>query len=149
MSFAEVTLERKGCIQYIRKRKYIEINSLKNRLSVTTFVLKETFSLNIVSGRAKCLIQKMFLGGSRSSWINWAWGVKTLWCTSFITTRLVWDVKSIKLLKLSCELSGYINENSFLVFCYISFDYKLYNSYDVFIKVICHYFFGHWFPHIQ
>ena len=63
--FAEATLELKGSIQYIRKRKFIEIVSLEKHLNITTFMLKGTFFLKIMSGSIQCLIQKMFLGGSR------------------------------------------------------------------------------------
>ena len=57
-------LELKGSIQYI-KRIFIEIISSKKYLNITTSVLKDTFSLKIVSGSIQCLIQKVFLGSSR------------------------------------------------------------------------------------
>ena len=50
MTVAGVILEYKGSIQNIRKWKFIEIISLKKYLNFTTFVLKDTFFLEIVSG---------------------------------------------------------------------------------------------------
>ena len=48
VAFAGAILELKGSIQYINKRTFIEIISLKKRLNTTTFALKDT-SLKIVS----------------------------------------------------------------------------------------------------
>ena len=65
MIFAGAKLELKGTIQYIRKRTFIEtILSIKH-LNVTSFVLKDTFSLKMVSDSIELLIQKIFFGSSR------------------------------------------------------------------------------------
>ena len=46
MTFTEAILELKGSIQYIRKTAFIEIISLIKHLNVTTFRLKDTFSVS-------------------------------------------------------------------------------------------------------
>ena len=46
MTFTGAILELKGSIQYIRKTTFIEIISLIKHLNVTTFRLKETFSMS-------------------------------------------------------------------------------------------------------
>ena len=47
VTFAEVILELKGSIQYIRKRTFIKITSSIKLLNITTFVLKDTFSMKV------------------------------------------------------------------------------------------------------
>ena len=64
-TIAGAILELKGSIQYIRERTFIPIISLIKHLNITTFVLKGTFSLKMVSGSIQWLIEKIFLGSSR------------------------------------------------------------------------------------
>ena len=44
MTHAGAILERKGSIQYIRRRTFIEIISLIKHHNITAFLLKDTFS---------------------------------------------------------------------------------------------------------
>ena len=107
MKFSGAILELKGSIQYITKRIFIEIISLIKHRNITTFVLKDTLSLKIVSGNIQWLIQKIFLSTSRyisviitpvlimtTNWLlNSVWGLRALLRNNLITIKLVWDVK--------------------------------------------------------
>ena len=64
VTFLGAILQITGSIQYIRKITFIEIISLKKHLNLTIFVLRDTVSLNIVSGSIQYLIQRMSLSGS-------------------------------------------------------------------------------------
>ena len=92
VKFSGAILELKGSIQYLKKRAFIEIISLIKHRNITTFVLKDTLSLKIVSGNIQWLIQKIFLGTSRyisvkitpvfimtTNWLlNSVWGLRAL-----------------------------------------------------------------------
>ena len=65
MTFAGPIIEFKGSTQYIRKRTFIEIISSIKYSSITTFVLKDTFSSEVKSGTTRWPIQKIFLSSSR------------------------------------------------------------------------------------